>query len=108
MSEPVQLTPEEKVQRIEVLRAEIDGLQTSLRETVDAALENLPDRIREHRNRVGLTQQQVAEKIGVSRVQVLNIELALSGLTLRRFVYLCVVFGVSADELIGLSREVRR
>lgn len=99
------MKPEDQLKRMEELQKELVRLQKDLFATVDGAIASIPKRLREKRKALGITQEQLSKRIGVSRVQLVNIESKNSGLTLNRFVRLCAALGVSADELIGL-REI--
>ncbi len=56
-------------------------------------------RIQAHRRRMGLSQEQLAERLGVSRQAVSKWELDESLPELDKALALCRVFGVSADML---------
>ena len=57
-------------------------------------------RLRKHRIRLGLTQQQVAEKINVDRSTYSYYELGRTTPSIETLYELTKLFGVSADELI--------
>lgn len=53
------------------------------------------------RKSAGLSQEQLAEKAGVSRQTVFKWEAGLASPSMENLLALCRIFGVSADELIG-------
>ena len=57
-------------------------------------------RIQAHRRRMGISQEQLAERLGVSRQAVSKWELDESLPELDKALALCRVFGVSADLLL--------
>lgn len=61
---------------------------------------NLSEKIIELRRRNGWSQEQLAERLGVSRQSVSKWESGQSQPELERIVDLCKLFGVSADALI--------
>ena len=63
-------------------------------------------RIREARERQGLTQTQLAAKIGAAQATVSLIEADRDGMSLDRLAAVCRVLDVSADWILGLT--VRR
>jgi transcriptional regulator with XRE-family HTH domain len=62
---------------------------------------NLGDRIQQLRKGIGLSQEQLAEIIGVSRQAISKWETDQSSPDLDKIVLLCNTFSVSADELLG-------
>lgn len=59
----------------------------------------LSERIRDLRRRQGLSQEQLAEKVGVSRQAVSKWEGGLSVPEMDKLLALCDCFGVTMDEL---------
>ena len=53
------------------------------------------------RKEAGLSQEQLAEKAGVSRQTIFKWEAGLASPSMENILALCRIFGVSADELIG-------
>ena len=53
------------------------------------------------RKDAGLSQEQLAEKAGVSRQTIFKWEAGLASPSMENILALCRIFGVSADELIG-------
>ena len=61
----------------------------------------LGGKIKDARTRAGMTQEQVAESLGVSRQTISNWETGLSSPGLEKFKALSELFHVSIDELTG-------
>lgn len=55
-----------------------------------------------------LTQQQVAEYLGTSQTMYARYEREASELPLRHFIRLCQLYNISADMVLGLSRDTKR
>lgn len=72
----------------------------AVRRTVTTIESPFAMRLREARGWMGWTQEQAAQKIGISRTQVTNLEIGRGTCTLRRFVRICEVYDVSADWLL--------
>ena len=68
----------------------------------------LGDRIKYHRKRLGMTQEQLAERMGVSAQAVSKWENNLSCPDISVLPDLAEVFGVSVDELLGKGGSVVR
>lgn len=68
--------------------------------TMEAAAITAGDLILSHRKASGLTQQELASKVGLSRAQIANIEANRSDMPLSRFAKLADALGVSMKELI--------
>ena len=58
------------------------------------------ERLREHRVRLGLTQQEVAEKLDFDRSTYSYYEIGRITPSIETLYKLTLLFGVSADELI--------
>lgn len=71
-------------------------------ETV-AVRKSLGEAIKAHRSRCSMTQELVAERLGVSRQAVSKWESGASDPSTSNLLALCKLFGVSAEELL---REV--
>ena len=65
-------------------------------------------RIRQIRKARGLSQDQLAEQVGISTVHVSHIENANTKLSLPVFIRLTEVLQVSADELLQGAAPARR
>lgn len=63
----------------------------------------LSERIYTLRRKMGLSQEQLAEKIGVSRQAISKWEVGQSVPELEKMKALCECFGISMDELVGKS-----
>lgn len=75
----------------------------------DASLESLGRRIAEHRAKLGWTQQELAERLAVSRVAVSHLESSLSTPGERTVALLAGVFGLEPYELVaGTSYPVAK
>lgn len=62
-------------------------------------------RIKEFRKSFFLTQQQLAEKIGSTQRNISNWENCINEPDIDAIVKLSQIFGVTVDELLGLSAE---
>lgn len=62
-------------------------------------------RIREIRQKNGLTQPQFAEKIGTTKNQISKYELDKEPIPVKHIIKICKVFNISADWLLGLKDE---
>lgn len=60
-------------------------------------------RIKELRLEEGLTQKQLAEKVGSTQMQISKYEKEILDLNTDMLVKLCKFFGVSSDYLLGLE-----
>lgn len=65
-------------------------------------------RIRKSRKAQGLSQEQLAEMVGISLPHMSHIETANTKLSLPVFVDIASALGVSTDELLRDEPEVRR
>lgn len=64
----------------------------------------LSEKILQCRKALGLSQEQLAEQIGVSRQSISKWETGQSAPELDKLVILSRVFGISTDELLGNSQ----
>ena len=62
----------------------------------------LGSRIRQARDRAGLTQEQLAERIGVSRTAIARYESGEIEPKLHNLAAIALALGVSCDELLGI------
>lgn len=69
----------------------------------NAPLERLGPRIAEHRAKLGWTQQELAERLAVSRVAVSHLESSLTTPGERTVALLAGVFGLEPHELVAGS-----
>ena len=65
-------------------------------------MESYMKRLRDLREDHDLTQAQVAEYLGTSQTMVARYERGANELPIRHLVALCRLYGVSADEVLGL------
>ena len=72
-----------------------------LREEQSSVKRSLGETIRAHRNRCQMTQEFVAESLGVTRQAVSKGEQGLSDPSTSNLLALAKLFGVSAGELLG-------
>lgn len=63
--------------------------------------ESLGRRVAEHRAKLGVTQQDLAERVGISRVAVSNIEAGMSVPSERTVALLAGLFKVAPYELVA-------
>ena len=63
----------------------------------------MKDRLRQARIEKGLTQKQVADKVGVVVSAITNYETGFREPSIETLKKLCVLLNVSADYLIGLK-----
>ncbi len=64
-------------------------------------METFQEKLKEMRKMYGLTQRQVAEKLGISQPSYIRYENGTSEPTLENLVKLADLFDVSADFLLG-------
>ena len=68
-------------------------------------MNNFGKKLKYFRNQIGITQEQLAEKLGVSYTQYQNYERGKSYPHMEKFIKLCQIMDVPADYL--LSDEAR-
>ncbi len=69
-------------------------------------LKEMGERIHNRRKSIGLTQEELAEKIGVSTQMISNLELGKKAIRPENLVKLCRMLDISADYiLIGSESE---
>lgn len=84
-----------------VIRALLKYLRTKeVREERSAVARSLGETLKAHRTRCKMTQEFVAESIGVSRQAVSKWELGASDPSTSNLFALAKLFGVSAEELL--------
>ncbi len=66
---------------------------------------NIADRIRYLRDKAGLTQSDLAKKLGISRSAVNSWEMSLSSPSLANILEMTEIFHVSADYLISSEQK---
>lgn len=62
-------------------------------------------RLKEARKNAGYTQKQVAEKMGTVQTAYIKYELGKLELDYEKLVFLCKLFDVTSDYLLGLEDE---
>ncbi len=67
---------------------------------------DVADRIRYLRDKAGLTQSDLAKKLGISRSAVNSWEMSLSSPSLANIIEMTEIFGVSADSLISKTDKI--
>ena len=67
---------------------------------------NICDRIRYLRDKSGMTQTDLAKKLGISRSAVNSWEMALSMPSLYNIVEMSQIFHVSVDYLLSVSEKI--
>ena len=65
--------------------------------------QNIADTIRHHRKRLGLTQEQLAERVGVSFQAVSKWECGTATPDLSMIVVLANFFDITTDTLLGVD-----
>ena len=70
-------------------------------------MQNFGKRIKELRQKAGLTQQQLAERIWVSKAAISNYELYERNPSPEILIKLAKVFHVSTDYLFGIETEAQ-
>ena len=68
-------------------------------------MEHIGQKIKSLRKKADLTQDRLAEMLGVSAQAVSKWEVGSASPDLSLIVPLCRVFGVTADELLGIAEE---
>ena len=67
---------------------------------------NIADRIRYLRDKAGLTQSDLAKKLGISPSAVTSWEMSLSSPSLAHIIEMTEIFHVSADYLISSEQKL--
>lgn len=62
-------------------------------------------RLKEARNNAGLTQTEVAQKMGTVQSYYIKYELGKLELDYQKIIFLCKLYNVSSDYILGLSNE---
>ena len=67
--------------------------------------ENISNNIVYYRKKIGLTQSQLAERLGVKTTTVSTWERGASSPDIETLYDICKIFGVSLDEMYGVNTE---
>lgn len=67
---------------------------------------NLCERISELRNRFGITQTELAKRLGVTRSSVNAWELGFATPQLKHIVEMSRIFGTTVDDILNVSSKV--
>ena len=65
------------------------------------------DQLRSTRRSLGMTQADVAEKVGVSRAWIVKVEQCELSLDLLHLAMLCRVYGLKTEDLVGMLEHGR-
>lgn len=65
----------------------------------------LAENIKNARRKLGLTQEELASKVGVARASLSSWEIGRASPDMETFVRLCGVLGLGADDLLGIVRK---
>lgn len=71
----------------------------------DPVLEVFGGRVRDHRTAAGLTQRLLAERVGLTRASVSNIEAGFQDVTVRRLLVLAHALDTTPAELLAPGLE---
>jgi transcriptional regulator with XRE-family HTH domain len=71
---------------------------------IDEALQRLGERMRELRAERGLTQLRLAERSGISRPSIANVEAGRQNISLRQLCALAAALGIGVEELLAGPR----
>ena len=94
-----------RFEQLRKLQFQLKEAKRGIENQAAVAITNLGPNIREAREKMGLTQQELCESLGVTRGQVANIELGNSSVTLPVFTQICITLGTSPNELLGFENE---
>lgn len=83
--------------------AAIDEKQSAGKKIDKQAMPNLADRSREIRTQLGLSQNDVAKALHVTRGFISNVENGRVNMSMRLMVYYAQLMQVSLDEIAGLT-----
>lgn len=69
----------------------------------DFNMQQTGERIRKFRTELGLSQKELAEKLGVAQNTVAQYEKGTSKLSIEVLYYLALALNTTADEILGLD-----
>ncbi len=67
---------------------------------------NIADRIQYLREKSGMTQTDLAKRLGISRSAVNSWEMSISTPSLANVIEMTRIFGVSADYILSMSEKI--
>ena len=73
---------------------------------MDALMKKIGNRIKEIRERVGLSQEDLAKRMKISRVAVSQIENGKRKICTEELISLSRIFSVSTDILLDLEKDI--
>lgn len=88
--------------RIEEIHTEIEKLKEELKNEKERPKKEIAARLKQQRKLADMTQDEVANLLGVDRTQVTNMEGGNSWITVPNLILLCQRYDCSADEILGL------
>lgn len=62
------------------------------------------NRLKDARKKAMLTQNEVCEKMGISEMQLRRWEKGQSEMGIYKFKEICILYGVSADYILGIEK----
>ena len=65
------------------------------------------ERIKQFRRENNITQAQIAETLGITQQQYFKYEKGVNELPIRYLCAICIAYNISADWLLGLSKEAQ-
>lgn len=60
-------------------------------------------KLKEARKKAKLTQMKVSEILGTTQYQIVKYEKGIQDITVKRFKEMCILYQVSADEILELN-----
>lgn len=62
-------------------------------------------KLKEARKKTKLTQMKVSEILGTTQYQIVKYEKGIQDITVKRFKEMCILYQVSADEILELNEN---
>ena len=90
---------------LQTKQEQIKRLKREIREEAQAKALLAGENIRVARKRKGITQEDLAELMGLTRVQVTNIETGRSQLTMPNLMILCDILESTPNALLGFNKS---
>lgn len=69
---------------------------------------NYQERIREERELQGITQKEMANRIGTSFQYYSKLETGRHIMTIERAIEICRILNISLDYIVGFTNEIKR